>query len=143
MAPRPITPRYHVSPQIGAEHMPALARAGFRLVICNRPDSEVTDDLKSGLLRRAAVESGLRFAVVELTHQTLTPENAALQRELIESADGPVLAYCRSGTRSAVIWGLAHLDDLGVDGVLARTRAAGYDLETYRPLLEQAARERR
>lgn len=139
MDPRPITPSYYVSPQISAQHMPAIAQAGFGLVICNRPDSEVGDDLKSDLLRAAAGEAGLRFEVLELTHQTLTPENAAIHRELIESADGNVLAYCRSGTRSSVIWALAHLNELGVDGVLARARAAGYDLEKYRPLFEQAA----
>lgn len=136
---REITPRYFVSPQLTAADMPAIAAAGFTTVICNRPDSEVTEDLQAATLRAAAEAAGLRFKVLELVHQTLTPENAVLHRQLVEAGGDKVLAYCRSGTRSSVIWAIGQIGAIGLDGVLARTQAAGYRLDSYMPLFEQAA----
>lgn len=142
MDTRPITPRYWVAPQLTVEDMPAIAAAGFTTVICNRPDSEVAPDLQSGAIGAAARAAGLRFEVLELTQQTLTPENARRQRALIEGADGNVLAYCRSGTRCSVIWALGQLGDMPVDEILSRTAAAGYDLSANRHAFEQMARNR-
>ncbi|MFV0514184.1 MAG: TIGR01244 family sulfur transferase [Jhaorihella sp.] len=139
---RPITPRYSVAPQLTAGDMPAVAAAGFGTVICNRPDSEVTPDLQSDAIRAAAQAAGLRFEVLELDQQTLTPENARRQRALIDGADGKVLAYCRSGTRCSVIWALGQLGDMPVDEILSRTAAAGYDLSGNRQAFEQMARNR-
>lgn len=135
----PITPRYAVAPQIAPEDLPAIAAAGFATVICNRPDSEVPAELRAEAIRAAAQAAGMRFEVLELDHQTLTPENALRQRHLVAQSEGPVLAYCRSGTRCAVIWGMGQLRQMSVDQVMAQALAAGYRIDAYRPLLEQAA----
>jgi len=79
---RPLTPRYAVSPQISVEHLPAIAEAGFKTVICNRPDSEVPVEQQIAAIRAAALAAGLQFEVLELTMQTMTPQNVALQRAL-------------------------------------------------------------
>lgn len=142
MTIRPLTPRYAVAPQVTPEDIPAIAAAGFTTLICNRPDSEVPPDLQSAAIGDAARAAGLTYEVLELSHQTLTPENAAKQRRMIEQADGNVLAYCRSGTRCSVIWAMGQIGDTGLDEILAATAAAGYDLTSYLPLLEQAARDR-
>lgn len=92
--PRALTSCYFVAPQIAPADMPAIAAAGFTTVICNRPDSEVEAELRTDAMRAAAQAAGLRFEVLELSHQTLTPDNAARQRAMIEAADGKVLAYC-------------------------------------------------
>jgi uncharacterized protein (TIGR01244 family) len=139
---RPLTPRYAVSPQISVEHLPAIAEAGITTVICNRPDAENPVQLQAAAIRAAAESAGLCFEVLELTHQTMTPENVARQRALIEGSEGRVLAYCASGTRSSVIWALGQANDLGPDEVLAATTAAGYQLAGLRPTLEQLAKTR-
>lgn len=134
---RPLTPRYSVSPQISVEDVPALVDAGITLVICNRPDEEVPPSHKADKIGTAVRDAGLRFEVLPLTHQTMTPENIARQRDLMDGADGPVLAYCASGTRSSVIWALGQAATQPVDDILARTAAAGYQLDGLRPALDQ------
>lgn len=134
---RRITPRYSVSPQITVEDVPAIKAAGFVRVICNRPDSEVPFDLQSEAIGRAVRDAGMEFEVLELTHHTMTPENIARQRELSENCDGPVLAYCASGTRCTVAWALGQCDRMDPDQILETTRKAGYALDQLRPALEQ------
>lgn len=139
MDPRIIAPNYHVSPQISPEDADAIRAAGYALVIDNRPDGEVPPPLQAEAMRAAMEAAGLRFAVLPLTHQTMHAENIMRQAELIEGAEGPVLAYCASGTRCSVVWALGHAGELGADSVLSQTSAAGYQLDGLRPALEQIA----
>ncbi|SMX49947.1 TIGR01244 family sulfur transferase [Maliponia aquimaris] len=139
MTPRPLTPRYHVSPQIDPGDAPAIKAAGYSLVICNRPDAEVPPSHQAAAMREAVEAAGLRFEVLPLTHQTMTAENILRQSELVDSADGPVLAYCASGTRCSVIWALGQAESLGVDAVIEAAARAGYDLRGLRPTLEELA----
>ncbi|WP_037310498.1 TIGR01244 family sulfur transferase [Ruegeria halocynthiae] len=134
---RPITPRYAVSPQITVEDVPAIAKAGFVKVICNRPNTEVTEDMQSDAIGQAVRAAGMEYEVLELTHQTMTPENVALQRGLAESCGGPVLAYCASGTRCSVVWALGQCDQMSTDDILDATTNAGYALDNLRPTLDQ------
>jgi uncharacterized protein (TIGR01244 family) len=139
---RPLSSRYSVSPQILAEHLPAIAEAGITTVICNRPDTEVPAEQQASVIRTAAEAAGLLFELLELTHQTMTPENVARQLGFIADSTGPVLAYCASGTRCSVIWALGQASEQDVDGILAATTAAGYQLSGMRPTLEQLAKLR-
>ncbi len=134
---RQITPRYSVSPQITVDDVPAIAAAGFVKVICNRPNTEVPLDLQSDAIGSAVIAAGMEYEVLELTHQTMTPENVARQKDLAESCAGPVLAYCASGTRCSVVWALGQCGTLSADEILDATTKAGYDLAGLRPTLEQ------
>ncbi len=134
---RPITPRYAVSPQITVEDVPAIAEAGFVKVICNRPNAEVPEIMQSDAIGDAVRAAGLEYEVLELTHQTITPENVARQRDMAENCSGPVLAYCASGTRCSVVWALGQCDQMSTDEILTATTNAGYQLEQLRPTLDQ------
>ena len=136
---RQVTPRYFVSPQISPEDAATLADAGFIHVICNRPDPEVPPSHQAAAIGAAVEAAGLTFVVNPLTHDTMTPDRAALQRDTLETSEGKVLAYCASGTRSTVVWTLGHVTDLGTDGVLQAAAEAGYDLSALRPRLEMIA----
>lgn len=136
---RTLTPRYSVSPQIAVEDVPAIVEAGFKTVICNRPDAEVPPSHQALALQDAVEAAGLKFEVLPLTHQTMTPENVAAQRDMYENNPGPVLAYCASGTRCSVVWALGQVGDLGVDAVLSTAAQAGYDLSNLRPALDSLA----
>jgi len=137
---RPLTPRYAVSPQISVEHLPAIAAAGIATVICNRPDTEVPVEQQATAIRAAAEAAGLRFEELALTTDTMTPQNVARQHALIEDSEGPVLAYCRTGTRCSVVWALTQAGRMETDKILGATTAAGYQLSGMRPVLEQMAR---
>jgi len=139
---RPLTPHYAVSPQISPEDLPLIAEAGFSAVICNRPDAENPPEWHAAAMAEAAQAAGLQFHNLPLTHQTMTPENVARQRDLIDATTGPVLAYCASGTRSSVIWSLGQAGHLSTDEILATTAQAGYQLDQLRPALDAMAANR-
>lgn len=133
---RQITPRYSVTPQISVEDLPAIKAAGFTRVICNRPDEENPPSHQAAAIEAAAKEQGVDFIFLPLSHQTMTPDNIAKQADLAETAGGPVLAYCASGTRSTVAWALGQAGKMSADDILTTTAKAGYMLNQLRPQLE-------
>lgn len=133
---RQITPRYSVSPQINPEDFAAIKAAGFTKVICNRPDVENPPSHQADAMAAAAAAAGIQFEVLELTHQTMTPDNVVKQFEMVDAADGPILAYCASGTRCTVIWALSQAGKASADEILGTAAQAGYMLEQLRPHLE-------
>lgn len=137
---RQITPRFFAAPQISPEDMPEILAAGFKRVLCNRPDVEVPPSHQAAAMEEAATAAGLEFVCLPLTHQNMTPDIIAQNRELAEACDGQVLAYCASGTRSTIAWALAAAKDMPIDEILTVTRQAGYDLSNLRPRLEAAAK---
>lgn len=137
---RRVTADFFAAPQISPDDLQEIAAAGIRRVICNRPDAEVPPSHQSAAIEHAARAAGLEFVVQPLTHQTMTPEVIARNRSLMEGCDGPVLAYCASGTRSTIAWALAEVAYTPVDDVLASALHAGYDLSSLRPALDAAAR---
>jgi uncharacterized protein (TIGR01244 family) len=134
---RQITETYFVAPQIDPSDAAVLAAAGIVRVICNRPDMEVPASHQSSAMAAAMAAAGVDFQVLPLTHQSMTAENVGRQAELIESAGGPVLAYCASGTRSAIAWSLGQAVNRTrqPDEILASASRAGYQLEGLRPTL--------
>jgi uncharacterized protein (TIGR01244 family) len=116
-----------VAGQIAPDDMPALAARGIRLVINNRPDGEEAGQPTAEAISAAATGAGIAYAyvpVAQLTGEAIEEMEAALRK-----ADGPVLAFCRSGTRSTYLWALAR-NRMGeeADGLAGKAAAAGYDL---------------
>lgn len=125
---RPISPAYAVSPQIAPEDIPAIAAAGYTTILCNRPDVEVPPGLQAEAMGQAAKAAGLAFVVLPITHQGLNAEVVARQTAAIEGSDGPVLAYCASGTRCTIVWGLGQAGKMPADTIIEVAAKAGYDL---------------
>ena len=140
---REITPRYFVSPQIDPVDLADLKAQGFTCVICNRPDEEIPPSHYASVMQEAAKEAGLNFVVNPLTHETMTDERLALQRAELESAEGKVLAYCASGTRSTVAWVLRHAYSASPDTLLEAAAQGGYQLEALRGRIEFIASQKR
>ena len=133
---RQLSPDYAVSPQIDPSDVSAIKAAGFTTVICNRPDAEIPPSHHAEVVGTLAEAEGLKFVVIPVTHQGLNAEIIAAQREVIENSDGPVFAYCASGTRCSIVWALGQGNSQPTDDILAATTAAGYDLGGLRPQLE-------
>ena len=133
---RKVTPRYHVSPQISVEDVADIKAAGFSKVICNRPDAEVPPSHQADAIGAAVIDAGLTFEVLPLTHQTMTPENVGKQADMVDQADGTVLAYCASGTRCTVVWALSQAGKMDTDEILRIAAEAGYDLGGLRMALD-------
>ena len=132
---RPLTPDYAVSPQITPEDLPAIAEAGYRTVICNRPDQEVPPGLQAADIAAAAKAAGLDFVSNPVTHPTINDETVGAQSAAANASQGPVLAYCASGTRSSILWSLGQAGRMDADDILSATAKQGYDLSALRPRL--------
>ena len=136
---RQLSPTYAVSPQIDASDIAAIAEAGFKTVICNRPDAEVPPSHHSSVIEAAAREAGLAFVSNPVTHQGLNMELIDAQKAALDASGGPVLAYCASGTRSSIVWAFGQATEMPADEIIAATAAAGYDLEGMRSQLDALA----
>ena len=136
---RELTDRYAVSPQIAPGDVVALKAAGFDRVICNRPDSEVGPDLAADALRAAVEEAGLTWIDNPVSGGGITPDNVVAQRAAVAPEAGKVFAYCRSGTRSTIVWAFAVAGTMPVDEIIAAAARGGYDLTPYRAQIEALA----
>lgn len=135
---RKLTPRYYVAPQIDPGEVADLKAHGITRILCNRPDAEVPASHSAAAIEAAATEAGLKFELQPLTHQTMTPDIIARNRELGADTDDVVLAYCASGTRSTIAWALGQAGRQSAEAILTAAREAGYNLEQLRPHLEAA-----
>lgn len=102
---RRITEDYAVSAQIDPQDMQAIKAAGFRSVVCHRPDGEQPGQPSAAAVRAAAEAAGLQFRHIPVASGApARPDQIAEMRNALAEVDGPVFAYCRSGTRSANIF---------------------------------------
>lgn len=100
-----IDDRFCAAPQINAEDMEAIKAAGFKSVICNRPDNEggpTQPDHKT--LEAAANRVGLKFAYLPVISGKISDADVADFKNLIKALPTPVLAFCRSGARSKTLY---------------------------------------
>ncbi|MEL6690338.1 MAG: TIGR01244 family sulfur transferase [Pseudomonadota bacterium] len=136
---RPLTPAYAVSPQIEPNDVPDIAAAGFKTVICNRPNEEIPVELQADVLRIAVEAAGMRFIDNPLVHGQMTMEHIEIQAAAQNETDGPVLAYCASGTRSSICWSLSQAGKMPTEEITKATTDAGYDLRGLAPQIDAFA----
>lgn len=96
---RQITDDYSVSGQITPDEVAAIKAAGFKSVICNRPDDEQHGQPSADSVKSAVEAAGLAFRYIPVISGAMTGDNVADMAEALDEMDGPVFAYCRSGTR--------------------------------------------
>jgi uncharacterized protein (TIGR01244 family) len=104
---REVDQDYSVAGQISVADIPAIAAAGFKTLICNRPDHEAFDQPEFGPIFQAATAAGLTCHNIPVTSAGLTHENVDGLKSVLASAERPILAYCRSGARSTMIYQIA------------------------------------
>ena len=125
---RKISPDLTVSPQIAAADVAAIKAEGYRSIICNRPDGEGADQPGFEEIEAAARTAGLETRYIPIQAGLVRDEDAEDFGAALREMPGPVLAYCRTGTRSATLWSLAQAGVRPIPEILAATKAAGYDM---------------
>lgn len=125
---RTVTDSFAVSPQIRPEDVDSLANAGFTTIICNRPDDEEIGQPDVAAIKAKAQAAGMTFHHLPIVSGMFGPQHVAQMEELLDGSDGKVFAYCRSGTRSIMLWAFQEVAKRPRDEVLAQAAAAGYDL---------------
>ncbi|EAR50208.1 hypothetical protein OG2516_05008 [Oceanicola granulosus HTCC2516] len=136
-----ITDSYAVSGQITPDDIADLKARGFTTIICNRPDEEVADEVRAEPVRRAAEAAGLKFAEIPFSHAAFSFDLVDLQAQAMKADDGKVFAYCATGNRCTILWGLVQAKDgtRDTDDIIATAARQGYDLNRIRPQLESLA----
>ena len=137
-----LSPDYSVAPQIAVPDVATIAEAGFKSVICNRPDQENPETHQIAAIKAEVIAAGLEFAENVFDPSTFGSDKIQRQSELLQELPSPVLAYCASGTRCTIVWAFAHASSMDIDGILTATTSAGYQLSHLRPQLEFTALNR-
>jgi len=133
---RKIDDSISVAPQISVEQVREAADQGFTMIINNRPDEEEPGQPSGADIREAARAAGLAYVAIPISHGGFSINQVDAMREALAKAGGPVLAFCRSGTRSTFIWALARGTDGEDPETLQRKAAqAGYDISPITALL--------
>ncbi|WP_282129596.1 TIGR01244 family sulfur transferase [Roseobacter litoralis] len=125
---RKITEKVTVSPQIMVDDMVAIRDAGFRAIICNRPDGEGADQPSFEEIETAAKAVGIEARYVPVQSGMVKDEDVDALGTALDEVQRPVLAYCRTGTRSATLWSFHESKKRPMPDILAATKAAGYDM---------------
>jgi uncharacterized protein (TIGR01244 family) len=123
-----INDKVSVSPQIGPDDIPALKAAGFTAIINNRPDGEAPGQPPSAEIQAAAEAAGLSYHFIPLGRNGVSPQMVEQTREALEGSAGPVLAFCRSGTRSTTLWALSQAGKMPAGEIVEAAAHAGYDM---------------
>ena len=138
---RKLTDSVYASPQIDVGEVAAAKALGVVLIVNNRPEDESDDQTPGAAIEAAAHAAGIAYVAIPVTHAGFSePQVVAMREALDRAGDAPVLAYCRSGTRSTLLWALAEAS-AGADPeeLAAAAAGAGYDLAPVAPLLDMLA----
>ena len=133
---------YSVSPQIEVCDVPSIMQAGFKSVICNRPDQENPEPRQIEAIKAAVESAGMEFAENVFDPSSFGPDKIERQAELLAQRPSPVFAYCASGNRCSIVWAFAQAGRIATDTILDATTQAGYQLAHLRPQLEMLALNR-
>jgi uncharacterized protein (TIGR01244 family) len=134
---RSLTDDVLVAPQIDVDAVAEAARQGVTLIVNNRPEGESDDQVPGNEIEAAARAAGLDYIAIPVTHSGFSQPQVDAMAAALDGAKGRVLAYCRSGTRSTLLWSLAEAKGGADPDALSEIASqAGYDLTPVRPLLD-------
>jgi uncharacterized protein (TIGR01244 family) len=117
-----------VSGQISPEDIATLKAEGFTTIINNRPDGEAPDQPAAAEVEAAARAAGLAYHHIPLGRDGVTAEMVEKTKAALEASEGPVFAFCRSGTRSTTLWALSQAGEMDAGEIIGQAAHAGYDM---------------
>ena len=130
-----INTQISVAGQISMADVQAIADQGFKAIVCNRPDGESADQTGYKEIEIEAQRLGLQTRYLPVETGKVTDEQGQAFATLMNELPYPVLAYCRSGMRSATLWALANSGQLAMPEIIETAAKAGYDLRALAPRL--------
>ncbi len=138
---RKIDDKTYASPQITLAEVAYAKALGIGLIINNRPEDESDDQTPGPDIAAAARAAGMAYIAIPVTHAGFSmPQVDAMEQALAQAGDAPVLAYCRSGTRSTLLWALAQAKaGLSPDDIASKAAGAGYDIAPIRATVDMLA----
>ena len=135
-----LTEGVFASPQITVGDIADAAALGVAMVINNRPEGEEEDQTPGAEIEAAAHAAGMEYVAIPITMPELSDVHVTAMRESLDRATGPVLAYCRSGTRSTLVWALAQAKaGVAPEEIASAAAQAGYDVMPVRAAMDAYA----
>jgi sulfide:quinone oxidoreductase len=123
-----VTDQFGVSQQVEVADVSAIAAAGYRALVCNRPDGEGPDQQTFQEIEVEARKHGLDVRYLPVAAGKVRDEDAVDFARAYAELPKPVLAYCRTGTRSITLWSLSQATSRPLPEILSKSKAAGYDM---------------
>ncbi|GMN02288.1 TIGR01244 family sulfur transferase [Erythrobacter sp. MTPC3] len=129
-----------VSPQIDSNDIGAAKEMGVTLIVNNRPDGEEPSAPQGDEIEAAAKQADMDYIAIPIGHSGFSEPQIDQMIAALDANEGAALAYCRSGTRSTLLWSLAQAKKGGEPDDIARAaNAAGYDVSPIRAMLDMLA----
>jgi uncharacterized protein (TIGR01244 family) len=126
-----------VGPQPSSDDIAEMAKAGYKSLIGNRPDGEAEDQPTWAALSEAGGRQGMQVRHIPVVAGAITETDVAAFRDALLTLPRPVAAFCRTGTRSTMLWALANPESLSAEERIKIAADAGYDLEPLRSRMER------
>ncbi len=140
---RQLSASMFVSPQISVEDVADASKLGIALVINNRPEGEEASQTSGPTIEAAARAAGMQYIAIPMTMDSLSQATVDAMADALERTNQPILAYCRSGTRSTLLWSLAKAKGgADPDEIAAAANKAGYDVSPVRAAMDAYAAQR-
>lgn len=126
--------------QIMPDDIAVAREAGVSLIVNNRPDGESPDQPEGREIEVAARDAGIDYAAIPVGAAGFSQPQIDALIEATGATSGKTLAFCRSGTRSTLLWALAEAKKGRDPEAIARDAAvAGYDVGPVRPAMDMLA----
>ncbi len=137
---RTLSERVLASPQIDCDAVAEAVERGVTLIVNNRPDGEESGQPTGASIAEAARAAGIDYCAIPIGQAGFGAEAVERMAAALNEAEGKVLAYCRSGTRSTLLWALARAAEGDDPAAIAQSAAeAGYDVAPVRSAMETLA----
>jgi uncharacterized protein (TIGR01244 family) len=133
-----INERVSVSGQISVDDIAHIKAAGFTTIINNRPDGEAEEQPTDAEMRAAAQDAGLAYFFIPMGREGVSEEMVENTWTALEGSEGPVLCFCRTGTRSTTLWALSQAGNMPAADIISAAANAGYDMSHLAGHLDQA-----
>lgn len=129
------------SPQLTLADVAEAKAIGVKLLVNNRPDGESEDQVPGAAIEAAARAAGMDYLAIPVTPGSFDEAQVRATADALRGAEGRVLAYCRTGTRSTLLWALAQAaSGEPLEEIAAAASGAGYDLSPILPAMIELSR---
>ena len=128
---------FYISAQIMPDQLVGLAAQGIKSIINNRPDGERGFYPSDAEMAQLACDHGMEYRSIPVNPMALTMDSVTEFANAMAELPWPVVGYCASGRRSAMMWALANAGSKSADEIITACAAQGHDLNQMRPMLIQ------
>ena len=125
-----------VTGQVFPEDVAQIKALGFVAIVNNRPDGEAGDQPDGVQIAQAAEKAGLAYQAIPMGREGVSEDMVANTRAVLAASDGPVLCFCRTGTRSTTLWALSQAGKMDAKSIISAAATAGYDMSHLASHLE-------